>query len=184
MTIRLVAGFLIIFAAGLIATSVEAFARSGVFVGRHATAVHQGFRAPISRSTSFHHGFHAPIIRPAIARSPRVAIPAPAHKAPFAHFRHRHAPAVVFVGAPWYSRYDEMTYVAPDEQTTDSTIEQPSTVFIDAPTVFVESRTRPAPATTSPRLGCKEQTYTVPSEDGGQRPVKIVRCRQPSTDAR
>jgi hypothetical protein len=61
-------------------------------------------------------GFRAPMIRPAIAWPRRVAVPARIHTAPFAHFRHRRAPAVVFVDAPWYSGYDESTYVAPDEQ--------------------------------------------------------------------
>jgi hypothetical protein len=31
---------------------------------------------------------------------------------------------------------------------------------------------------TPPRLACRVQTYKVPSEDGGQRPVKVVRCWQ------
>jgi hypothetical protein len=145
MTIRLVTGFLAIFATGLIAAPAATLARGGAFAG--------------GRDMSFHRGFRAPTIRPVIAGSRRVAAPPRVHTKPFAHFRHRHArvPVVVWVGAPWYSGYDDPTYVVSDEQSPSDT--SPTTA-----------------SNTMPRLGCRVQTYNVSSESGGERPVKVVRC--------
>src|SRR5712671_566681 len=103
MTIRIVVGLFAIFATGLfcIAAPVEAFARGGAFAG--------------ARAMSLHRGFSVPVIRPAIARPHRVAAPELPHRvevpprvraAPLGHFRHRHVPVEVWVGAPWYGGYD------------------------------------------------------------------------------
>src|SRR5262245_58101993 len=144
MTTRVAVGFLAILTAGLIASTVETFARGGAFAG--------------GRGMSFHRGFRAPIIRPAIARPLPVAVHRRVHTAPLARFRPRHAPAVRWPGAPWYEGYDQPTYVVPDEQSPPNV--SPTTV----------SDTKPA------RLGCGAQTYSVPSEGGGKRSVKVVRC--------
>jgi hypothetical protein len=144
MTIRIAASFLGILAIGLTIAPIETSARGGAFAGGHAM--------------SFHRGFRAPMIRSRIAQPQRVASPARIHAARFAHFRHPRVPVVVWVGAPWYSGYDDSTYVAPDEQSSpDST---PTT----------DSNVMP------PRLGCRTQTYKVRSEDGGGRTVNVVRC--------
>ncbi len=154
MTIRIAASFLAIFAIGLIAAPVETSARGGGFAGGHGM--------------SFRGGFRAPMMRPAIARPQRVAVPARTHNAPFAHFRHTTGPRRVWVGspwygygdygAPWYGDYGDSTYVAPDEQSQSGA----------SPTT--ESNMAP------PRLGCRAQTYSVPSEAGGETSVKVVRC--------
>jgi len=153
MTTRIVAGFLVILASGLIAAPVETSARGGGFAGGHGM--------------SFRAGFRAPIIRPAIARPTQVAIPARVHNtAPFARFRHTTGPRRIWVGAPWYSDYGapwysdygDSTYVVPDEQSPSDT----------SPTTDANM--------TPPRLGCSAQTYRVPSEAGGETSVKVVRC--------
>jgi hypothetical protein len=144
MATRIAVGFLAMLTIGLIVTPVEAFARGGAFAG--------------GRAMSFHRGFTAPRIRPVIGRPLRAAVPRRVHTAPFAHFRHRHAPAVVWVGAPWYGGYDVPTYVVPDEQSPPDS----------SPTT--------APDMMPPRLGCRVQTYNVPSEGGGERSVRVVRC--------
>jgi hypothetical protein len=146
MTIRIVVGLFAIFATGLIciAAPVETFARGGAFAG--------------ARATSLHRGFSAPVIRPAIARPHRVAVPPRVRAAPLGHFRHRHVPVEVWVGAPWYGGYDEPTYVVPDEQSPP------------------DSSQTTASHVTPPRLGCRVQTYNVRSDSGGERSVKVVRC--------
>jgi hypothetical protein len=154
MTNRIAVGFLTIFATGLIAAPVETSARGGAFAG--------------GRAMSFHRGFTAPLMRPAFARPLPVAVPRSVHTAPFAHFRHRHAPAVVWVGAPWYSGYDEPTYVVPDEQGPPENSQTTAPDMMPSPTT--------APDMMPPRLGCRVQTYNVPSEGGGEVSVKVVRC--------
>jgi hypothetical protein len=162
MTIRIAVGFLTVFATGLIAAPVETSARGGAFAG--------------GRAMSFHRGFTEPLVRPAFARPLPVAARR-VHTAPFAHFRHRHAPAVVWVGAPWYSGYDEPTYVVPDEQGPPESSPTTAPKMIPSPTTAPDMM---PPTTTSnmrpPRLGCRAQTYNVPSEDGGERSVKVLRC--------
>jgi hypothetical protein len=146
MTIRIVVGLFAIFATGLIciAAPVETFARGGAFAG--------------ARAMSLHRGFSAPVIRPAIARPHRVAVPPRVRAAPLGHFRHRHVPVEVWVGAPWYGGYDEPTYVVPDEQSPP------------------DSSQTTASDVTPPRSGCRVQTYNVRSDSGGERSVKVVRC--------
>jgi hypothetical protein len=68
------------------------------------------------------------------------------------------APWYTDYGAPWYSGDDESTYVAPDEQRPSEGSPPP------------DSNISPA------RSGCRAQTYKVPSEDGGETSVKVVRC--------
>jgi hypothetical protein len=156
MTIRIAAGFLAIFAIGLIAAPVETSARGGGgggggggFAGGHAM--------------SFRGGFRAPMVRPAIARPQQVAS-AGIRTAPFAHFRRTIGPRRVWVGAPWYGDYGYGDYgvpwygdygVSPDEQ----------------------SQPVASPTTEPPRrLGCSAQTYKVPSEAGGETSVKVWGC--------
>jgi hypothetical protein len=155
--IRTTASFLAILATSLIAAPVETSARGGgAFVGGHAM--------------SFRGGFRAPMIRPAIARPQRVAVPARIRTAPFAHFRHAIGPRQVWGGAPWYGGYAAPWYgdygdstVVPDEQS------QP----VASPTAEPPlQRSEPPPR----RLGCSTQTYTVPSEAGGETSVKVWHC--------
>jgi hypothetical protein len=97
-------------------------------------------------------GDHALAFHDAVGRP--IGRPAIAHIDGFPHFRdHRR-----FYEAPWYDGYDGSSdYVAPDDQPQPN----PSTV---------ESSAR------LPRSSCTEQTYKVPSEAGGERSVKVVRC--------
>jgi hypothetical protein len=132
------------FATGLIAAPVESLARGGAFAG--------------GRNMSFHRGFRASMIRPVIALPRPVAVRPRVHTRPFAHFRHRNAPVVVWVGAPSYSGYDDPTYVVSDEQSPSDS--SPTTASYMMP----------------PRFGCRVQTYSVPSENGGERSVRVVRC--------
>jgi len=112
MIIRIVASFLAVLAAGLIAAPVETSARGGAFAGDHGM--------------SFRGGFRAPIMRPAIARPTRVAVPARIHNTvPFARFRHGSGPRRIWVGAPWYGDYGDSTYVAPDSQSPSATSPTP-----------------------------------------------------------
>src|SRR6266478_8833871 len=152
MIIRIVASFLAVLVAGLIAAPVETSARGGGFAGGHGM--------------SFRGGFRAPIIRPAIARPTRVAAARIHNTVPFARFRHSTGPRRIWVGAPWYSDYGapwygdygDSTYVAPDSQSPSATSPTP------------DSDTAPR------RLGCSAQSYRVPSEAGGETSVKVVRC--------
>ena len=62
-------------------------------------------------------------------------------------------------GTPSSSSYDNWTYVAPSEQNPSDT----------NPTTDPNARTR--------GVGCRTQTYKVPSaDDGGERAVNVVRC--------
>jgi len=150
MTRRIAATYILL--AMLIAAPTETFARGGGFAGGRAVSIQRGFRAPIGRP-------------PAIALT-RPAAPAAIghlsgrlHTKPFARAVHRRGPAVVFVGAPWYDDYyDGTSYITPEEPV-------PSDAGSSA-----ESEATP------PRLGCRAQSYKVPSEQGGTRTVKVVRC--------
>jgi hypothetical protein len=104
MTIRIVAGFLAILAAGLIVSPVETSARGGAFAGARAAPFHAGFRA----------------IRPAVAGI---------HRAPFAHFRNRRffgagSPVVVW-GDGYYPGYYDSSAAAPEEQPAYESTEAP-----------------------------------------------------------
>src|SRR5262249_30814268 len=148
---RLIAATYIVLAM-LIAAPTETFARGGGFAGGRVVSIQRAFRAPIGRP-------------PAIALT-RPATPAAIghlsgrlHTKPFPRALHRRGPAVVFVGAPWYDDYyDGTSYITPAEP-----------VPSDAGS-SVESEATP------PRLGCRAQSYNVPSEQGGTRTVKVVRC--------
>jgi hypothetical protein len=141
--------FLAIFAASLIAAPVKTLAGGG-FTGAHAMA--------------FQGGVGLPIGRPAIAhiQGERFAN-FPSHR----RFVGRGAAVPEVWGvAPWYDGYSS-TYdgysssdVVPDEQQP----QQPPNP------VIVESHVRP------PDPGCTAQSYKVPSEAGGERLVKLVRC--------
>jgi hypothetical protein len=183
MTIRIAASILAIFAAAGLITPLETFARGSAFAGGGRTAAfHRGFRAPMIRPAFAPPRpvvSPAPMIRPAFAPLQRAVAPAHSRAAPFAHFRHRPAPVVVWGNAPWYgdyetpwyetplyssyptpfySGYDDSTYAAPIERNPSDT------------NLTMEPNAMPQ------RLGCSVQIYKVPSEDGGERAVKVVRC--------
>jgi hypothetical protein len=149
MTVRIAVSFLAIFAASLIAAPVKTLAGGG-FTGAHAMA--------------FQGGIGLPIGRPAIAHIQGER---------FANFPNRRrfvgrgAPAPEVWGvAPWYdgysSTYDDYSSgdAAPDEQQP----QRPPNLMT------MESPLRP------PDPGCTAQSYEVPSEAGGERSVKVVRC--------
>ena len=179
--IRTTASFLAILATSLIAAPVETSARGGgAFVGGHAMS----FRGGV-----------APIIRPAIAPPPlRFAAPARIHAAlihaaparihavparihgTFARFRR--APAAVWIGAPWYSSYgygapgysgydyDDSTYVTPVQQMYAGSFGG----------LELTTAPRVTPSVPPPKLGCRTQTYKVPSSEGGETSVNVMRC--------
>jgi len=163
MISRIVASFLAVLAAGLIAEPVETTARGGGGFGGG------GFRGGFGggHGMSFRGGFRAPIARSAIARPIRAAVPARIHNtAPFARFGHRIGPRQIWVGAPWYGDYGAYWY-GDYGDSTDA-----------VPEVQTPSSTGPSPdSNVAPRrVGCSAQTYKVPSEAGGETSVKVVRC--------
>jgi hypothetical protein len=155
MTRRISASYILL-AMLIAAPTTETFARGGGFAGSRAVSIQRGFRAPIGRPPGI------ALTRPAATR---LAAPAPIghlsgrlHTKPFARALHRRGPAVVFVGAPWYGDYDGTTYITPEEPVPSDS----------GPSAESEA--------TPPRLGCRAQSYEVPSEQGGTRTVKVVRC--------
>ena len=175
MTIRIAASILVIFAVG--GAPVETSARGGAFIGGPVAPFHSGFQTPMSRAAIAPPRrvvTPAPMIRPAIAPPRQVVAPARIRAVPLTHIQHRRAPVVVWGYAPWYSgddgwysgygtpsssSYDNWTYVAPGEQNPSDT----------NPTTDPNARPR--------GVGCRTQTYKVPSaDDGGERAVNIVRC--------
>jgi opacity protein-like surface antigen len=71
-------------------------------------------------------------------------------------------------GAP-YGDYDDNTYydpstAAPDEQTNEAPVKQSPYAI------------RAYPGMKYPRSHCSTQTYTVPSEAGGEASINVVRC--------
>lgn len=142
MRVRILVSVLGIFAAGgLIFEPIEASARGGAFAGRAVP------------------GHQAATIRPPIVPPQPVVAPVRARAAPFAHIRHRLAPAAVWVVEPWYDDYSDSTLVPPDEQALADPTPSP-----DGANVIPH------------RLGCTKQNYRVRSEEGGTRTVAVIRC--------
>ena len=173
MTMRIAAGVLVIFAAGV--APGEAPARGGAFIGAPVAPFHSGFQTPMNRAAIAPPRrvvTPAPMIRPAIAPPRQVVAPARIRAVPLTHIQHRRAPVVVWGYAPWYigddalwyngddsfGGYDNPTYVEPDQKNP------PDTNLTD-------------PNAMPRRSGCRTQTYKVRSaDDGGERSVNIVRC--------
>jgi hypothetical protein len=191
MIIRIAASILAIFAAAGLITPIEAFARGSAFAGGGRTAAfHRGFRAPMIRPAFAPPRpvmSPAPMIRPAFAPLQRAAAPAHSRAAAFAHFRHRPAPVIVLWGStPWYGDYETPWYetplysgygaplysreAAPLYSGYDSTYAAPIEKSSSDTNLTMEPNAIPQ------RSGCSVQIYKVPSEDGGERAVKVVRC--------
>jgi hypothetical protein len=156
--IRTTASFLAILATSLIAAPVETSARGGgAFATGHAMAFHGGTRAPIIRPAPFARNMVLP-------RLPGTS---------FARFGHRHALGAPWYGwgygAPsWYSGYDyddDSTSVAPVQQSYSG---DAGVGLSGGPTM--------TPNVPPPRLGCRTQTYNVPTQEGGETSVKVTRC--------
>jgi hypothetical protein len=67
--------------------------------------------------------------------------------------------------APYDGYYQYSSYGSPDQQPMG-----PAMVYPNQPQTNQPQTNQPQ------RSGCSTQTYSVPSESGGQRPVKIVTC--------
>jgi hypothetical protein len=131
---------------------VAVFATGLILTPVEASARNGGFAG--SHAIGFHGGFPAravrPAFRPALGRTHGVT-----------HFRHRRFSGA---GASWgawgYAPYDlGYGYYEPPAVVSEG---QPSE--------------EPSPAPPPPRRGCSTQIYKVPSESGGEVPVKVVRC--------
>lgn len=193
MNSRIAAGFLAVFATGLIVAPVETAARGGGFVGggRAMPAV-GGFRGPIARppiapvrpvvapaATRAAPFARAPFARAPFARVPFARVPfarVPFGRVPFAHLRHRGflsagLPVSVWGDAPWYSGYIDPSYYysAPPDPAIYS---YPATA---SPADSVPVRERVI-YVMPPRPSCSTQTYHVPAESGGERSINVVRC--------
>jgi hypothetical protein len=112
-------------------------------------------------------GFRAPIARPAVAAA--IARPAVARTAN-RRFQQRRGLAPYGGYYPWYGGYyyyDDQysSYGSPDQQPMG-----PAMVYPNQPQTNQPQTNQPQ------RSGCSTQTYSVPSESGGQRSVKIVTC--------
>jgi hypothetical protein len=183
MNSRIAAGFLAIFATGLMVAPVETAARGGGFVGGRAMPAVGGFRGPIVRPPIAPvRPMVAPVVRAPFARAPIVRAPfarVPFGRVPFANLRHRRffsagLPVSVWGDAPWYSGYTDPSYYpsyysAPPDPAIYS---YPATA---SPAEGVPVRERVI-YVMPPRPGCSTQTYTVPSERGGERSINVVRC--------
>jgi hypothetical protein len=184
MNSRIAAGFLAIFATGLIVAPVETAARGGGFVGGgRAMPVVGGFRGPIVRPPI------APVrpavapaaIRPApVARAPFARAPfAHAHfgRVPFANLRHRRflsagLPVSVWGDGSWYGGYIDPSYYYGAPPPAPAIYSYPATA---SPAEGVPVRERVI-YVMPPRPGCSTQTYHVPAEKGGERSINVVRC--------
>jgi hypothetical protein len=194
MNSRIVAGFLAIFATGLMVAPVETAARGGGgFVGGRAMPMAGGFRGPMVRPGI------APVrplvapMRPAaapagiraapFARVPFARVPfarAPFARAPFGQLRHHRffaggLPVAIYGDAgPWYSGYLDPSYYygnygapqVPPVYNYPPTASPAYTAPVGERVVYV----------VAPRPGCTTQTYNVPSERGGERSINVVRC--------
>ena len=132
----------------------EAFGRSGGFGGR-SFAMAPGFRSPVFQQSL---GFRSPVFGHSLAfRSPALRQSLLLHRGRYG------------LGAPWAglggSYYDPADYFDP--------YYQPSYAGPDIATAEIPGGFDP-PAIH--HRGCESQTVSVPSEDGGERSINIVRC--------
>ena len=88
----------------------------------------------------------------------------------FEHGHRARGLAVPFFGYydDWYGGYYDPSTVTPDEQPT-----YPTAAY---PYVQPTYPTAAYPYVKPPRSSCSTQTYKVPSEDGGEASVNVVRC--------
>jgi hypothetical protein len=135
---------------------VAVFATGLILTPVEASARNGGFAG--GHAIGFHGGFPARTVRPAF----RSAFgPTFGRSHGVRHFRHRRFTGA---GASWgawgYAPYDlGYGYYEPPAVVSEG---QPSE--------------EPSPAPPPPRRGCSTQIYKVPSEAGGEVPVKVVRC--------
>jgi len=151
MTIRIAASILAIVAIGTIAAPAEISAR-GLVGGRAMPLV----------------GAHPPILHPVLR--PHTPL------TPFARFRHRRFfdngfPAGAWVypdGGGYYgSTADSAPYDAPPDSYPTAAPPPPYAAGPVRERIIYVMPARPS---------CSTQTYTVPSENGGERSINVVRC--------
>lgn len=135
--------------------SDEAFARSGG-VGGRSFSMASGFRSPAFRPV------FRPALRPVFGPGARPAFRAGARSALL--MNRRRSGFGVPLTYPGGSYYDPSDYGAPYEPLYF----EPGTVASEIPGEFNPVGLR--------RWGCRSQSVTVPSEDGDESSVNIVRC--------
>jgi hypothetical protein len=141
-----------------LAIAIIAVFATGLILTPVETSARNGGGFAGSHAIGFRGGFPARAVRPAFRPAFRPAL-GRAHGV--THFRHRRFSGA---GASWgawgYAPYDlGYGYYEPPGVVSE---EQPSE--------------GPSPAPPPPRRGCTTQIYKVPSESGGEVPVKVVRC--------
>lgn len=154
MLIRMyAAGLTVVIAMLFTLTPADAFARSGGFGGR-SFAMAQGFRAPAFRQSL---GFRSAVFRQSLAFRSRIW-----RQSLFDRGRYGLGALWARLGGSYYDpsdyfdSYYQPSYAGPNI----ATAEIPGATNL--PVIY--------------RRGCESQTISVPSEDGGERSINIVRC--------
>jgi hypothetical protein len=137
----------VVFCVSVVLLPAETFGRSGGFGG--------GFR-------SFGPGFHPPALRPQARHESEFG---GAHRR---RFGYGFLPLTGFGYGDYGPGYGSFDYVPPQDQSVPSE----TTGAISIPGRVPRYFTPYVPY----RSGCPSETVTVPSEDGGERSINIMRC--------